>query len=141
MAYLQTPLQHRRGKRTTRGESRLERLRREGVASPAMPPVAEGGYLIGHLLEVGPAAHNGMDLAPVSFQELQAWQALTAVYLQPWEAALLRTLSSDYVAETRRAADPQAVPPWRAPAAVDRAQVGAKVRAAFSGLIRKAKGS
>lgn len=141
MAWLQTPVQQRRGRSVKRGESRLERLKREGVDQPAMPPIAEGGYLVAHLLEVGPAGTAGMELAAVSFQELQAWLALTAHQLRPWEAGMLRRLSRDYVAETRRAADPQAVAPWRAPLAVDRAQVAKKVGALFGALARKTKRS
>lgn len=77
-----------------------------------MPPLDCGHHLLGYLYEFGPAMAGGMGAAPVTFAEMAAWQLATGVDLEPWEARLLRRLSSDYVAESHQASKPDRPPPW-----------------------------
>lgn len=92
---------------------RHEQYKRDGI-EPQMPP-NPAPYLIDRLLEIGLTEAAGMGAGPVSWLQIDAWSRLTGVALAPWEARLLRRLSSDYLSESRRAEDVHAAPPWRAP--------------------------
>jgi hypothetical protein len=100
--------------------SRLEKMRADGVHTVPLPPMDPAcEYLLGHFLEVGPAQAGGMGLAPVGYTELAAWQQLSGVPLQPWEARLLRHLSREYVAEHHAASEQGRPAPWAAPGSTD----------------------
>lgn len=55
-----------------------------------------------------------MGTAPLSWREINEWQAATGVALSPFEAKTIRKLSVEYVAESRRAESENCPPPWRA---------------------------
>jgi hypothetical protein len=92
--------------------SRIDRLKRDKIV-PAMPP-NPAPHLIDRLVEMGLTEAAGMGVAPLSWLTIEAWQRVTAVRLTPWEARLLRRLSTEYIAEGRRAEDETCPPPWRA---------------------------
>ena len=133
MAYLQTPVQHAKGRR---GLPRLERYKKT-PGGPPMPPLEDAGHLVDYLLEVGPAMPTGQGGVPVSFGELQAWQQLTGRELLAWECETLRRLSRDYVSESLRAASPAAKAPWVPDEVQHRTSVDAGLRALFDGLIAR----
>lgn len=76
-----------------------------------MPPVT-AEYLIGHLMDAGLVDVGGMGQAPLSWTTLRHWREQTGVRLSPWEARLLRRLSSEYIAEQHRAEAIDAKAPW-----------------------------
>lgn len=78
-----------------------------------MPEVDHAAYLLGHLFEVGPLLSGGMGPAPLSAQELLAWQQLRAITLSPWESATLMQLSRSYLSELQQASDPKRPAPWQ----------------------------
>jgi hypothetical protein len=80
-----------------------------------MPPVEGGEYLIGYLLEIGPTVAAGMGAGPITHGELRAWMDNIGIELEPWECRLLRRLSGDYLAESRKAEKADCPAPWRAP--------------------------
>ena len=92
-------------------ESTVEALRETYM--PEMPPLEEGGYLVGYLLEIGPVQASGMGQGPISHESILAWQALTGIELEPWESRLLRRLSSEYLSESNRAQKLGCEPPWK----------------------------
>lgn len=96
----------------TRRISRLDRLKREKIA-PAMPP-NPAPHVVNRLVEIGLTEAAGMGVAPLSWREINEWQHSTGVTLPPWEARLIRRLSTEYIAEGRRAEDETCPPPWRA---------------------------
>jgi hypothetical protein len=79
-----------------------------------MPPLDEAEYLVEHLWEVGPTMAAGAGAGPVTFQEMTAWQEMTGVDLEPWEARILRQLSLDYLSESHKAESPDRLPPYGA---------------------------
>lgn len=93
--------------------SRLDELKRQKI-TPVMPP-NPAPHLIDRLIEIGLTEAAGMGAVPLSWREINAWCDRTGVDLQPWEARLIRTLSSIYLAEGRRAESETCPPPWRAP--------------------------
>ena len=92
--------------------SRLDRMKRDKVPV-AMPP-NPAPAIIAHLMEVGLSEAAGMGLAPLSWATIDAWQRVTGVALPAWECRLLRHLSTEYLAESRRAESENSPPPWRA---------------------------
>lgn len=82
---------------------------------PDLPPLEGAAYLLGILYEVGPLMSYGTGAGPVTQQEIRAWQDNIGIELQPWEVRLLRGLSQEYLAESRRATEPGSKPPWIAP--------------------------
>jgi hypothetical protein len=68
--------------------------------------------LIDYLWEAGTAVSAGFGLAVITFVELRAWQQCAGIDLQPWEVRILRLLSSDYIAESKRAEKPDCPAPF-----------------------------
>jgi hypothetical protein len=118
--------------------SRLQRLLDDGAVSVELPPVPDGcAYLVTHLFDIGPAMPSGMGPAPLSAQELLAWQSLSGVPIAPWESRLLRDLSRAYLAEFQASGDEDCPSPWQpAVVAVDtREVVAARIRAGMRGFM------
>ena len=81
---------------------------------PDMPPVHPCAMpLIGWLFDAGPAMPGAAGAAPLTAQELQAWQHGQCLRLTPWQERTLRRLSRAYVAELHTAAAPDAPAPWQ----------------------------
>ncbi|WP_416463188.1 hypothetical protein [Sphingomonas sp. VDB2] len=76
-------------------------------------PTNPAPHIINRLLEIGLTEAAGMGAAPLSWVAINAWQQATGVRLLPWEARLLRKLSVEYLAESRRAEAETCPPPWR----------------------------
>lgn len=81
--------------------------------TPKMPP-NPAPHLISRLTEIGITESGGMGPAPLSWREIEAWQRLTNVQIAPWEARLMRKLSLEYLAESRRAESENCPAPYRA---------------------------
>jgi hypothetical protein len=79
-----------------------------------MPP-NPAPHIIDRLIEIGLTEAAGMGAVPVSWREINAWCERTRVDLLPWEARLIRRLSADYLAMSRKAESETCPPPWRAP--------------------------
>lgn len=80
---------------------------------PQFPSVEHYENLLEHLSEVGPVATTGMGIAPISFQEIEAWQRCTEVQLSGWEASTLRDLSVTYVEQYNRSESPNCPEPYQ----------------------------
>jgi hypothetical protein len=91
--------------------SRIDQMKRDKIV-PQMPPNPLP-HLTGWLLEIGLVEGGGMAAVPISWREIDAWCVRTRLNLSAWEARLLRRLSTEYVAEGRRAESETAPPPWR----------------------------
>lgn len=92
-----------------------------GSAYATAEPDPECAWLVGAALECGLASQGGMGLAPIAWQEIQAWATLTGED-DPWLCATLRHLSRAYVDEYHASRDPQRAAPladWLDPAAVN----------------------
>ena len=91
--------------------SRREQMKRDG-ADLRMPP-NPAPHLVDRLIEIGLTESNGMGTTPLSWREIEAWQANTGVDLSAFEAKVIRRLSVEYVAESRRAESENCPAPWR----------------------------
>lgn len=66
-----------------------------------VPELEDGYHFITALMEVGPDSYVGMDLAPISWPEIAAWQQATRCPFRPHELQLLRSLSAAYLEQYR----------------------------------------
>lgn len=66
-----------------------------------MPELEDGYHFITALMEVGPDSYAGMDLAPISWPGIAAWQQATRCPFRPHELQLLRSLSAAYLEQYR----------------------------------------
>jgi hypothetical protein len=96
-----------------------------------LPPVS-APHIIARLWDIGPVEPGGMGGAPISWRTLQAWQDVTGVTLQPWEAQLLKRLSAEYLAEHSRAEDSERPAPFVHVTPDHRRAVTSKIRAFFN---------
>ena len=94
-------------------KSHLEAMKADRI-KPALPP-NPAPHIIDRLIEIGLTEAAGMGSGPLSWREINEWQAATFVTLDPWEARLIHSLSRDYVAENRAAEDRNRPSPFRAP--------------------------
>jgi hypothetical protein len=91
--------------------SRREQMRRDKI-TPQMPP-NPAPHVIERFIEMGMTESNGMSASPLSWREITAWCERTCINLPPWESRLMRTLSTEYLAEGRRAEVEHCPAPWR----------------------------
>jgi hypothetical protein len=91
--------------------SRIEQMKKDRI--PVLMPPNPAPALVGRLMEIGLSEAAGTGAAPLSWREIDAWCNRTGVDLPPWEARLIRQLSVEYLAESRRAESVNCPPPWR----------------------------
>ncbi|WP_066723580.1 phage tail assembly chaperone [Sphingomonas pituitosa] len=87
-------------------------MKANGIRTPMMPPNPMP-HIINWLVEIGLSEAAGMGVGPISWREINEWQRATCVTLSPWEARLIKTLSTTYVVEGKRAESENCPPPWR----------------------------
>lgn len=93
--------------------SRLDRLKKDGV--PAQFPPNPAPHITGRLVEIGLVQAGAGGAIPLSWLEIEAWQNNACIRLEPWEARLIHTLSTAYVAEGKRAEFENTPSPWKVP--------------------------
>ena len=90
--------------------TRYAQMKKDGFV-PQMPPNPMP-HVIDRLTEIGLTGSNGMSAVPLPWGEIYAWQQNTHVRLSSWESRLIRSLSTEYVSESRRAECETCPPPW-----------------------------
>jgi hypothetical protein len=76
-----------------------------------------------------------MGATPLGWQDIGAWERVTGIKLQTWEARGLRRLSAEYLASAQAAQDPNCPPPWvKQPTQDQRTQIANSVRSIFGQL-------
>jgi hypothetical protein len=110
-------------------ESRGEVMKRAGI-TPAMPEIS-ASWFIDWLTDLGFVENTGMGSAPIGWITLRAWQDLTGTPLQPWEARLIRKLSSLFISARSEGEDPLAQPPFYAAPVIDQEQAQLQLRVAL----------
>ncbi len=119
MAWLNTapkPIAGSEREKQLRGKSlptRIAEMKRYRAVIPMPPNPAP--HIIARFVELGINEEAGMGAAPLSWREIMAWQEAVSLRLAPWEARLLRRLSTEYLAECRRAETENCPPPWQWP--------------------------
>lgn len=81
-----------------------------------MPPILPGdGYLLDDFLAIGRMRHGDMGMVPLSWQDIAAWESVTGADITGDEAALIHSLSRDYVVSYRSASGKNPTPPFVGP--------------------------
>lgn len=114
--------------KTPGNHSRAFVLQSEGKPLPL--PENPHPELIDIFNEVGPGMDfGGMDRAPLSALELQAWSDGLGLHLSAWEFGTLLDMSQAFVHQTRISKAPAAPPPWtNAPTPEKRAAIVNSIR-------------
>jgi hypothetical protein len=81
---------------------------------PVQMPPSPAYHLVEYFIEMGMSEAAGMGMVPLSWREINAWCDATRINLAPWERRLIRKLSTEYLAESRRAQSENCPSPWRA---------------------------
>ncbi len=76
-------------------------------------------------------------MAAIGWRDLTAWQEVMGIELEPWEARLIRRLSSEYISQYHEAEKPDCPAPWVEVVEANREIVAAKVASIFGGRARK----
>lgn len=119
MAWLNTapkPPENSERAKQLKGKSlptRIATMKKHWAVMP-MPP-CPAPHIIDRFVELGISEAAGMGVAPLSWREIMAWQEANCLRLPPWEARLLRRMSTEYLAEGRRAETENCPPPWQWP--------------------------
>lgn len=86
--------------------TRLEAIKARGD-SPELPPLP-AKHVLEWWLEIGPTSGDGA----VTWQELTAWERITGIELEPWEARAIRAMSVAFRSENIAARKANRPPPW-----------------------------
>lgn len=105
--------------------SRAEQMKKDGI--PLRMPPNPAPHIVDRLIEIGLTEAAGMGAVPLSWREINEWQRAMEIPLAPWEARLIRKLSVEYLAASRRAEKELCRPPWQAE--VTQAERDAELRA------------
>jgi hypothetical protein len=97
-------------------------------------------YLSEWFLEIGPTIAGSMGEAPIGWQDIAAWQTITGIELEPWEARTIRRLSQVFISQRHESEKPDCPAPYigdRDEIAALRGNVANKVKSMFGNLKRK----
>jgi hypothetical protein len=90
--------------------SRYEQMENDGI--PIQMPPNPAPTIAARWLEIGTTEAAGMGAGPLSWGTIKAWQDVTGIALDRWEARLLRKLSQAYLRESRLAESENYPAPW-----------------------------
>lgn len=118
-------------------KSRRESLLDGGEGSPLliMPDVGAAEYIIDFWHDAGTIGHASNGIAPLSWQEIQAWLSLNEIVLSNFEIRMIRVLSQEYCGEYYAASDKDRPAPHEITEdMLDRVAVGNKIKNVLSRL-------
>jgi len=105
-----------------------------------MPDVGEAEYVLRYWFDLGAVETGGMSAAPLSSQEIEAWQRGMGIELNAWEFSILQMLSRQYISQLLESEKPDCPPPYGDPVnEFDREQVSKKIGNAFKAFIQARK--
>lgn len=104
-------------------------MREQGQA--ILLPHNPAEYLTEWLLDIGPAVGD----RSLGYVDLAAWQAISGIELEPWEARTLRRLSGEWLGQSAKARQAACPPPFNG----DREAARDKVTSQFAAMMAAAK--
>ncbi|WP_430233962.1 hypothetical protein [Nitrosomonas communis] len=116
---------------------RIDQLRKYGI-SKLLPPLGEIEYLANHWRNAGYVMASGMGPAPLTSQELIAWQEGSGISLNPWEFSTVLSMSRKYITRFINGAEYGAQAPFDI-GHITSSDVDDSIRAIFGSGARKAK--
>lgn len=97
-------------------------------------------HLTDWLLEIGPTTSGSMGEAAIGWQDLTAWERITGIELEPFEAKTIRRLSQVFISARYEAKKPDCPIPYaglREEIISQRENVAKRIKGAFGGLVGK----
>lgn len=76
-----------------------------------LPPIPDQ-YLVDWFREIGRTMAGGMGEAPLTWQEIAAWEGRTGIELEPWESRTVRAMSEAYLIMRHDAKKSGCPAPW-----------------------------
>ncbi len=116
--------------------TRYEKITESGQ-EPAFPDIGEAGYLVDIWHDMGRVTSGGMGPVPLSWSEMQSWQDLTGVVLQPWELQMIRLMSTAYAGQSADAQEADCPAPYNVVESVDRESVEKRLARMFGVYAKK----
>jgi hypothetical protein len=106
-----------------------------------LPDITDFEYILVLLESAGTILQTGMGIAPLTWQELEAWERnyskeLECWELNFWELNTIKDMSYAYCAELGQATDKDRQSPY-VPVVIDREEVSRRVYAAFMSFKKK----
>ena len=103
---------------------------------PLLPEVGEVAYLLRYWQDIGLVGSGAMGPVRLSALELMAWQQGCCVTLAPWEFAVLREMSAQYINSLHEASKPECPAPYGEPLhQLDRDVIQKKVVSQFKAFM------
>lgn len=103
---------------------------------PLLPVVGEVTYLLRYWQDIGLVGSGAMGPVRLSALELMAWQEGCCVTLAPWEFAVLREMSAQYITSLHEASRPECPAPYGEPShQLDRDVIQKKVVSQFKAFM------
>ena len=103
---------------------------------PLLPEVGEVSYLLRYWQDIGLVGSGAMGPVRLSALELMAWQQGSCVTLAPWEFAVLREMSAQYINSLHEASKPECPAPYGEPLhQLDRDVIQKKVVSQFKAFM------
>lgn len=103
---------------------------------PLLPEVGEVSYLLRYWQDIGLVGSGAMGPVRLSALELMAWQQGYCVTLVPWEFAVLREMSAQYITSLHEASKPECPAPYGDPLhQLDRDVIQKKVVSQFKAFM------
>lgn len=100
-----------------------------------MLPPNPASYISDWLFDIGPTGSNAGGECELSYRDLVAWQEISGIELFPWEAKLIRHLSSEFADERYKARKRDRIAPYTGTARdieSNRQQVARKIAEMFN---------
>lgn len=117
--------------------TRLRQMQDQGE-TPSLPE-NPAPYITDWFLEVGPTVSTGMGEGPIGWPDMAAWQELTGIELDAWEARTIRSLSNAWAAERYRARKPTCMAPYNTFSVDSQNRVDAQFKAMVKALQARGK--
>lgn len=77
-------------------KTRLELIQEKG-GEAELPQFEVAAYLVDYWRDVGSVNQGGYSPSPLSAAEIQAWQQMAGIRLNPWEFRIIREMSRAYL--------------------------------------------
>jgi broad specificity phosphatase PhoE len=107
--------------------------------TPEFPPIPTR-YLVDWFFEIGPSSPGGMAGATLTWSEMEAWQRLTGISLEAWEARTIREMSRAFLKQQHDSRKANCPAPWSESPEVVNDRVTAQFAAMFKAMAKDGKG-
>jgi len=111
-------------------KTRYEKLKDAKSNLINLPEIDELSYILDWTGEAGLYENGANGPMPLSWTEIKAWAELMGMLVAPWEAALIRELSTAYCSQYHKSSSPTEPPPY-AELEIDRDSVSTRVLKLF----------